>query len=250
MRPPKVGKVSCTFSVPADARMEVAPLTVLYEDNHLLAVAKSAGLATMGAPAGTPSLLEAARQYVKQRYQKPGNVYLGVVSRLDAPVTGLVLFARTSKAAARLNTQFRTREVEKTYWALVEGRIEPAAGSCADHLAEDPRHRRMWIVGPQQPGAKEARLAYRRLALLGGCSLVAVALETGRKHQIRVQLADRGFPVLGDRKYGSTAPFPAGIALHARRLAFRHPVGGQPLDLTAPLPPPWRALGVGEDLGR
>ena len=138
-------------------------LHVLYEDNHLLAVAKPAGLPTMGTPEGRPTLLTLAKEYVKRRYQKPGNVYLGVVSRLDAPVTGVVLLARTSKAAARLTEQFRSRGVEKTYWAIVEGVVEPADGRLVDWLAEDERHRRMHVVGPTMPGAKEARLAYRRL---------------------------------------------------------------------------------------
>ena len=130
-----------------------------------------------------------AKEYVKQRYQKPGNVYLGVVSRLDAPVTGVVLLARTSKAAARLTEQFRSRGVEKSYWAVVEGVVEPADGRLVDWLAEDERHRRMHIVGPTMPGAKEARLAYRRLSVVGGNSWLEVELETGRKHQIRLQFS-------------------------------------------------------------
>ena len=126
---------------------------------------KPAGLPTMGTPGRADRrLLTVAKEYVKQKYQKPGNVYLGVVSRLDAPVTGVVLLARTSKAAARLTEQFRTHAVEKVYWALVEGAIEPAAGTLVDWLGQDERHRRMHIVGPTLPGAKEARLSYRRLA--------------------------------------------------------------------------------------
>ena len=226
--------------------MEPAPFAVLYEDNHLLAVVKPAGLATMGTPPGVASLLEQARGYVKQRYGKPGNVFLGVVSRLDAPVTGVVLLARTSKAAARLAAQFRGREVAKVYWALVEGRLEPAEAECVGFMAEDPRHRRMWIVGSGQPGAKEARLRYRRMAVLDGCSLVEIYPETGRKHQIRVQLSEAGFPILGDRKYGGTTAYAPGVALHARRLTFFHPVRGETIELTAPLPAPWRNLGIRE----
>jgi 23S rRNA pseudouridine1911/1915/1917 synthase len=219
-------------------------LDILYEDNHLLAVNKPAGLPTMGTPGDRATLLTVAKEYIKQKYAKPGNVYLGVVSRLDAPVTGVVLLARTSKAAARLTEQFRGHEVEKTYRALVEGVPEPAEAQCVDWLAQDERHRRMHLVGPTIPGAKEARLRYRRVAVLRGCSLVEVALETGRKHQIRLQLASRGHAVLGDRKYGSRQPFPAGIALHAWRLAITHPVRGERLSLEAPLPPSWRAFGV------
>lgn len=219
-------------------------LTVLYEDNHLLAVAKPAGLPTMGVAEGLPSLLVEAKRYIKQKYGKPGNVYLGAMSRIDAPVTGIVLFARTSKAAARLTEQFRTHQVQKTYWAIVEGLIEPAAADCVDWLAPDDRHRRMHIVSPNAPGAREARLAYRRLQALKQSSLVEVQLETGRKHQIRLQLSSRGFPILGDRKYGATRPFPQGIALHARSLVVQHPVKPEPITLAAPLPHCWQAHGV------
>ncbi len=163
-------------------------MRILYEDNHLLAVDKPAGLPTMGTPAGKPTLLSLAKEYVKQKYRKPGNVYLGVMSRLDAPVTGVVLLARTSKAARRLSEQFRRRTVQKTYWALVEGIPQPAAGMHVDWLAADQRHRRMHVVGPGLPGAREARLAYRRLAVRAAVSLVEVELQTGRKHQIRLQL--------------------------------------------------------------
>jgi 23S rRNA pseudouridine1911/1915/1917 synthase len=221
-------------------------LIILYEDNHLLAVVKPAGLPTMGVAEGEPSLLEAARHYVKQKYHKPGNVYLGAMSRLDAPVTGVVLFARTSKAAARLTEQFRTRAVEKTYWAIVEGVVEPVAAECVDWLAPDERHRRMHIAGPQAAGAREAVLRYRRLQVLGEHSLVEVELQTGRKHQIRLQLAARRHPVLGDRKYGASRTFPQGIALHARRLVVQHPTRHEPVVLTAPLPKSWRAYGVAD----
>jgi 23S rRNA pseudouridine1911/1915/1917 synthase len=216
-----------------------APLQVIHEDNHLLALVKPAGLATMGVAEGTPSLLAAARQYIKLKHDKPGNVYLGAMSRLDVPVSGVVLFARTSKAAARLTEQFRERTVEKTYWALVEGRIEAAAGEYVDWLAEDERHRKMHIVGPNFAGAREARLSWRRIASDGKTSRVEVRLETGRKHQIRLQFAHHGHPVLGDRKYGARATFPAGIALHARRLVVQHPTLGTPLELVAPLPAAW-----------
>ena len=214
-------------------------LKVLYEDNHLLAVNKPAGLATMGTPGPRPTLLVVAKQYIKQKYDKPGNVYLGVMSRLDAPVTGVVLLARTSKAARRMTEQFRSHQVEKTYWAIVEGSVKPAGETCVDWVGQDERHRRMHVVGPKLPGAKQARLAYRRLAAVEGDSLLEVELETGRKHQIRLQLAHRGHPILGDRKYGSLRKWPSGIALHARRLVIAHPVGGEPLEVTAPLPGGW-----------
>ena len=224
--------------------MSPVRLTVLYEDNHLLAVFKPAGLATMGAPGGSDTLWTVAKQYIKQRYQKPGNVYLGVVSRLDSPVTGVVLFARTSKAAARLTEQFRTRSVEKVYWAIVEGIMEPAVGECGDWVLHDERARRMRVVGPLVPDARQAQLSFRRLDVLERATLLEIELETGRKHQIRVQMAHRLHPIVGDTKYGSHRPFAHGIALHARRLAFDHPVRGERIVLRAPLPPSWHAWGV------
>src|SRR5437868_5505951 len=138
-------------------------LDVLYEDNHLLAVNKPALLATMGVADDEPSLLTIAKEYVRQKYNKPGNVYLGIVSRLDAPVTGVVLLARTSKAAGRLSKQFRERDVEKLYWAVVEAPVEPREGRLVDFLRKDERHRRMHVAGPNTPGAQRAELTYRVL---------------------------------------------------------------------------------------
>jgi 23S rRNA pseudouridine1911/1915/1917 synthase len=221
--------------------MPTHALDVLYEDNHLLVLNKPAGLPTMGTPEGTPTLLTLAKEYVKQKYQKPGNVYLGVVSRLDAPVTGVMLFARTSKAAARLTEQFRTQAVQKTYWVLVEAAGHPASGRYTDHLFHDDRHRRVHIVDAGRPGGKEARLAFRHIAQDGHFSLLEIELETGRKHQIRVQLAHHGRPIVGDRKYGSAVKFAAGIALHARQLVVAHPVRGEALEFVAPLPKYWPA---------
>jgi 23S rRNA pseudouridine1911/1915/1917 synthase len=222
--------------------MKAPPLEVLYEDNHLLALSKPAGLATMGLRDSHATLLAAAKEYVKQAYSKPGNVYLGVLSRLDAPVTGIVLFARTSKAAARLTEQFRERQVQKTYWALVEGHA-PEEGECVDWVIKDERHRRMHVASPGQAGAQEARLTFRRLALLSADSLLEITLETGRKHQIRLQLARRGHPIVGDLKYGSRRPFARGIALHARRLVIEHPVRREPLAIVARLPDYWPRIG-------
>jgi 23S rRNA pseudouridine1911/1915/1917 synthase len=215
------------------------PLEVLYEDNHLLAVNKPAGLPTMGVAAGEPSLLEVAKAYIRQRHHKPGNVYLGTVSRLDAPVTGVTLFARTSKAAARLAAQFRGRDVEKTYWAIVVGCPHPRRAELVDWLVKDERHRRMHVAIAGSPGAQEARLTYELLHEYSAHSLLQVRLETGRKHQIRLQLASRGHAIVGDRKYGSDDAFAAGIALHARRLAVEHPTLHTPLMITAPLPRSW-----------
>lgn len=227
--------------------MAAAELQVLYEDNHLLAVLKPAMLPTMGAPAGTPSLLSIASSYIRRKYNKTGAVYLGIVSRLDTPVTGVVLIARTSKAAARLTEAYASREVEKQYWAVVEGDIDPPADTCEDWLRKDERHRLVHVTNRDAKGAQLARLSYRRLKPLAGASLVEVELETGRKHQIRVQLSTRGFPILGDVKYGARRTFAAGIALHSRRLAIVHPVRGTRLEIIAPLPPSWRKLGIADE---
>jgi 23S rRNA pseudouridine1911/1915/1917 synthase len=226
-------------------------LDVLYEDNHLLAVNKPAMLPTMGVAEDRLSLLSAAKEYIRQKYAKPGNVFLGVVSRLDAPVTGVVLLARTSKAAGRLAQQFRERDVQKIYWAIVEGKIEPPSGQLTDHIRKDERHRRVHVASPRTPGAQVAELAYRALGESSGeprlrgsatQSLLEVQPRTGRKHQIRVQLAHFGFPIVGDRKYGSTRQFSSGIALHSRQLVIKHPVSKMQLAIEAPVPASWRSL--------
>ena len=218
--------------------------TILYEDNHLLVLNKPVGLATMGVEAGVPSLLAWAKDDIKRRFNKPGNVYLGAMSRLDAPVSGVVLFARTSKAASRLTEQFKSRSVQKLYWALVSGK-PPPTGQCVDWLEKDERHRRMHLASAVQPGAQEARLRFRRLEVLPRACWLEVELETGRKHQIRLQLSSRGWSVLGDRKYGSREPFPAGIALHSRRLVCEHPTLGTAMEIEAPVPAAWHGYGVG-----
>lgn len=220
------------------------PLDVLYEDNHLLAVNKPAGLATQGAEPGAASLYEQACAYLVRKYHKPGRAYLGVVSRLDRPVTGVVVFARTSKSAARLNAQFRARTVEKTYWAVVIPAPAEPAGRWVDGLVKDEARQRTRVVRTNTAGAQEGVLGYRTLQSLEDEALLEIHLETGRKHQIRAQCAAHGCPVVGDAKYGSRVPFSPGIALHARRLVIEHPVGGRRLEFEAPLPASWRRLGV------
>jgi 23S rRNA pseudouridine1911/1915/1917 synthase len=218
------------------------PLDLLYEDNHLLVVNKPAGLTTQGAAPGELSLVTLAQEYLRVKYKKPGNVYVGVVSRLDSLVTGAVVLARTSKAAARLSEQFRLGSPHKTYWALVEGAPQPPAGECVDWLYKDDAAHRMVARATPRIGAQEARLTYRTLQSLGDAALLEVELQTGRKHQIRVQLSRRGWPILGDRKYGSDRSFPRGIALHSRRLTISHPVRGEMLTFEAPLPAYWPKL--------
>lgn len=229
--------------------MSDAAPAILYEDNHLLVLAKPVGLPTMGVEADRPSLIAWAKEDIKRRYEKPGNVYLGVVSRLDTPVSGVVVMAKTSKAAARLNEQFRERQVEKIYWGLVEPDFEPAAGQLRDWLVADSRHRHVRTATPDREGAREAVLEFRRLARLPRAALVEVRLLTGRKHQIRIQLSRHGFPLLGDRKYGSRRTFPAGVALHSRRVALQHPVRDERIEIVAPLPAAWKPFGVAETVG-
>jgi 23S rRNA pseudouridine1911/1915/1917 synthase len=224
--------------------MAQPPFPILLEDNHLLAVVKPAGLPTMGVDPSRPSLFSLAQQYVKEKYHKPGNVYLGVVSRLDACATGVVVLARTSKAAGRLAAQFRNRTVGKTYWALVPRLPEPPAAELVDWLRKDERQRKILVCDACATDAVEARLAYRVLRQCDAAVLLEITLQTGRKHQIRVQLAARSLPILGDRQYGSRAAFAAGIALHARQLSFVHPVRTVPVELTAPIPRTWHQFGI------
>jgi 23S rRNA pseudouridine1911/1915/1917 synthase len=207
---------------PSERQGPPPPLLVLHEDNHVLVVHKPAGMPTQAGRPGEPCLLEVARQWVRERYEKPGRVYLGLVHRLDRPVAGVVVLARTSKAASRLSQQLRARTVAKIYRALVSGRPTPDAGTLVHHVELTPDGRPVLHDAPG-PDRKQAELRYRVLRP-GSPSLLEVELGTGRKHQIRMQLARRGHPIVGDARYGSTVPFTAGaIALYAWRLAFTHP---------------------------
>ena len=230
-------------------RLDVSGLHILLEDNHCLAVVKPAGLLTQGVPAGIPTLEATVKAYLREKYSKPGNVYLGIPHRLDRPVSGVVLFARNSKAAGRLAEQFQTRQVKKIYWALVEGIVETVDGIWEDWLRKLPEQARAEIVLENGPDARLARSRYRRLLNGPDWSLLEIEPETGRMHQIRLQCASRGWPILGDALYGSTRAFgpPAElprdriIALHSRSLSFLHPLSYQPVTLTAPLPETWPA---------
>lgn len=207
----------------------------LYIDNHLLVLFKPAGLLIQGDRTGDPSLHELARQYLKQSFHKPGNVFLGLVHRLDRPVSGVVVFARTSKAAGRLSTQFRQKQVKKTYWALVEGN-PPDEAILSDRI----RRNGVTSVIDATAAGKAARLSYRLLKQFQACALLEIDLDTGRHHQIRLQLSNFGFPILGDFRYGSNKPFPKrAVALHARSLALKHPVRNEYLTFSAPLEPHW-----------
>lgn len=224
-------------------------LEILYEDNHLLVVNKPAGLATMGLPQGRPTLLSIAKEQVARKYAKTGNVFLGITSRLDAPVTGVVVLARTSKAAARLTEQFRTQAVEKVYWAIVEGRPQPDQAVLSDYLADAPRYRSVVVASADTPDAQLAELEYRRLGRSGIDSMIEVRPRTGRKHQIRVQFAHRGHPLIGDIKYGSKRAFPH-VALHARVLVVAHPTRDETMTFVAPAPESWKALDLPPEVRR
>jgi 23S rRNA pseudouridine1911/1915/1917 synthase len=215
-------------------------LAILYEDNHCLAIAKPAGALSTHFQGHEETLDRAVKRYLKDKYQKPGNVFLGIVHRLDRPVSGVLLFARTSKAAARLAEQFREGTIEKVYWAVVEGDVNRTAGSLEDWLRKDTAAGRVEVVEPRMKGARQALLHYQRRAVHGDLTWLEVRPQTGRTHQLRVQLAHHDHPIYGDAKYGSIHTFDRAIALHARALTFLHPVRYEPLTLTAPLPRLWR----------
>lgn len=215
---------------------------ILWEDNHVLAVNKPTGLLTMGDSTGSPTLVDAVKRYLKEKYHKPGDVFLGVVHRLDRPVSGVVLFARTSKAAARLSAQFRDRSVEKTYLAWVDSRVDAPLGTLHHWLRKDRTTNHVSVVAARSPGAQECLLNFCRKNSSGASTLLEITPETGRSHQIRVQLSAQGWPIAGDKKYGSRTCWPEGIALHARCITFDHPTQHQPCTVTAALPASWQRL--------
>jgi 23S rRNA pseudouridine1911/1915/1917 synthase len=223
-----------------------APFEVLYEDNHCLAIVKPAGRLSAHFAGEEQTLDREVKQYLKEKYRKPGNVFLGIVHRLDRPVSGVLLFARTSKAAARLSEQFRSGTIEKIYWAIVEGEVARSAGSLEDWLRKNERTGRVEVVEPRTSGARQSLLHYTRRAVHGGLSWLEVRPQTGRTHQLRVQLAHHGHPIYGDARYGAVSIFAVSqtggqaIALHARSLTFLHPTTYEPITLTAEVPRPWR----------
>jgi len=226
----------------ANFRLDMAlpDLDILYEDNHCLAIAKPAGAVSTHFQGKNETLDRAVKAYLKAKYQKPGNVFLGVVHRLDRPVSGVLLFARTSKAAARLAEQFREGTVEKVYWAIAEGEIDKMAGTLEDWLVKDRETGRVEVVEPHTPGARQALLHFQHRNSHGGLTWLEVRPQTGRTHQLRVQLAHLGHPIYGDAKYGSIHTFDNAIGLHARALTFLHPIRYEPITLTAEVPRKWR----------
>ena len=213
--------------------------TIIYEDNHLLCVAKRPGEIVQGDKAGDEPMSEALKAWLKEKYQKPGNVYLGVIHRLDRPVGGLVIFAKTSKALSRMNELFRSGEVSKRYWAIVTARPPRLSDTLEQYLVRNEQQNKSYVAprGADTPGAKLARLSYRLLASGDSYHLVEIELHTGRHHQIRCQLSALGCPIKGDLKYGAPRSNPGGsISLLSRHISLTHPVSKLPLSLTAPVP--------------
>ena len=220
-------------------------MNVVYEDNHIIIVNKASGEIVQGDKTGDIPLSETVKQYIKEEYQKPGNVFLGVVHRLDRPVSGLVVFAKTSKALSRLNDMFRTGDVHKTYWAIVKrGDIAPEA-TLTDWLTRNERQNKSYAHPREVPGSKKAVLSYKVRSVSDNYMLLEVHLMTGRHHQIRCQLANMGCPIKGDLKYGSPRSNPDGsISLMSRRVEFVHPVSKETIVAEAPVPNDrlWQAL--------
>ena len=210
-------------------------MEVVYEDNHIIIVNKWAGEIVQGDKTGDTPLSEMVKEYIKTKYNKPGNVFCGVVHRIDRPVEGLVIFARTSKALERLNKMLRDGEIHKTYHALVEGKVATGAGELENYLVSDGRINKTFIAKAYTPGAKLSKLRYRTIAVGDRYSLLEINLLTGRKHQIRCQLSAMGHPIKGDLKYGARRSNPdGGISLQAHKIEFVHPVSKQPISVELP----------------
>lgn len=220
-------------------------MTVLYEDNHVIIVAKSAGEIVQGDKTGDTPLSETVKAYIKEKYAKPGAVFLGVVHRLDRPVSGVVVFARTSKALARLNEMFRLSKMQKTYWALVQNAPSEPEGTLTHYLVRNEKQNKSFAYATEHPNAKKAVLDYKVIGHTDRYTLLEVHLHTGRHHQIRCQLAAIGCPIRGDLKYGAPRSNPDGsISLHARSIRFEHPVSHKEIYVEAPVPNegPWKGV--------
>lgn len=214
-----------------------SPDDILYEDNHLLVVNKRSGDLVQPDPSGESALEDQIKAFIKRRDEKAGQVFLGVVHRIDRPVSGAVLFAKTSKALTRLNEMIREGQIRKTYWALVEERPEAEQGSLTHHIVRDGRTNRSRAYLKPKRDSKEARLNYTLIGAGTHYTLLEVELLTGRHHQIRAQLSAVGCPIRGDLKYGAKRSLPnGGISLHSRRIGFDHPVRHEWIEVTAPVP--------------
>ena len=212
-------------------------MEVIYEDNHIIAVNKTCREIVQGDKTGDTPLSDMLKAWLKEKYCKPGNVFVGVTHRLDRPVSGVVLFAKTSKALARLNEMFRTSEVKKTYWAVVKNAPKEPEGELVHYLARNEKQNKSFAYDKEVPNSKKAILNYRLIGHSENYYLLEVDLKTGRHHQIRCQLAKMGCPIKGDLKYGAPRSNPDGsICLHARKVRFIHPVSKELIELEAPLP--------------
>lgn len=212
-------------------------LQVIYEDNHLIVVNKRVGDIVQGDKTGDKPLSDIVKEYIKEKYNKPGEVFLGVVHRLDRPTTGIVVFARTSKALTRLNDLFKNRETQKTYWAVVKNRPSKEEDTLVHFLKRNPKNNTSKAHVKEVPDSKKASLTYTVIKVLNNYFALEIDLHTGRHHQIRSQLAAIGSPIKGDLKYGFDRSNPdGGIHLHARKLVLQHPVTKEPLTLIAPVP--------------
>ena len=221
---------------------------IVFEDNHLLIINKRVGQLVQGDKTGDWSLLELLKDFIKKRDQKPGNVFLGLVHRIDRPTSGLVIYAKTSKALSRLTQMVKNREIKKTYWALVAKELIPQNQRLVNYLKKNEKTNKAIVFPKPTDGAKEAILTYQILKSLDNYQLLEVDLETGRHHQIRAQLSKIGVPIKGDLKYGSPRSNPdGGISLHARKLEFEHPVTKESTLIVAPIPKNdavWRACEI------
>lgn len=220
-------------------------MEVVYEDNHIIIINKASGEIVQGDKSGDTPLADLVKDYIKRKYNKPGNVFLGVVHRLDRPVSGLVVFARTSKALTRLNDMFRNGDIHKTYWAITRNRPPEEEATLTHWITRNIQQNKSYAADREKPNSKKAMLRYRLIGCTDNYHLLEVQLMTGRHHQIRCQLAHIGCPIKGDLKYGAQRSNPDGsICLHARRVEFVHPVTKQTVVAEAPLPtlPPWNAF--------
>ena len=212
-------------------------MTVLYEDNHVIIVSKESGEIVQGDKTGDTPLSETVKQYIKEAYAKPGNVFLGVVHRLDRPVSGLVLFARTSKALPRLNKMFAEGDIHKTYWAIVSNTPPQPEGTLVHWLVRNEKQNKSYAYDHEMPNSKRAELDYKVIGKSDRYCLVEVTLKTGRHHQIRCQLAKMGCVIKGDLKYGAKRSNADGsICLHSRRMEFVHPISKKEIVVEAPVP--------------
>lgn len=210
---------------------------IVYEDNHLLVINKKPGQLVQGDKTGDMSLLELLKDFIKKRDEKPGNVFLGLVHRIDRPTSGLVIYAKTSKALSRLTQMVKNREIKKTYWAIVPKEQIPQSQRLVHYLKKNEKNNKAIVFPKPTDGAKEAVLSYHIIKTLDNYLLLEIDLETGRHHQIRAQLSKTGIPIKGDLKYGSPRSNPdGGISLHARKLEFVHPVTKDPTEIVAPVP--------------